>query len=62
VIELVDKINPRHVAMETFHSHLPPAAMEKYRAIERIFSLLGYNQSTWRDGTDGKDYWLFYLD
>jgi hypothetical protein len=57
---LLKSAMPNQVVMETFHSHLPPKAMEKYAKIVGVLTDCRYSVARqFRDETDGKDYWLF---
>ncbi len=59
-VRLIEKVKPRNVIMETFHSNLPPKAMRKYESIEKVLGSLSYAiTEKFRNEGDGKDYWSF---
>lgn len=57
---LVNHSNAKTIVMESFHPNLPAKAMGKYARISSELKRCGLKlKDHWRDGTDGKDYWLF---
>jgi len=57
---LVNASKAKTIVMETFHPYLPQKAMGKYARISSELERCGFTMKEHRrDGTDGKDYWLF---
>ena len=60
LIELIAKIMPKNVTMETYYSGLEPKALEKYELIVSGMNACGYETTDrFRDEDNQKDYWLF---
>jgi hypothetical protein len=60
VIELVSKIMPENITMETYYSGLEQKALKKYDLICSGVHSCGYvTADRFRDEDNQKDYWLF---
>jgi hypothetical protein len=55
---LVDRTRPNHLTMETYYSHLPDKALEKYERIAILLNRAGFEvRDRFRDEASGIDYW-----
>jgi hypothetical protein len=60
VRELVSKIMPENIAMETYYSGLEQKALKKYELISSAVHTCGYKTANqFRDDSSQKDHWLF---
>jgi hypothetical protein len=60
VIELVSKIMPKNITMETYYSGLEQKTLQKYELVVSGVHSCGYGTADrFRDEDNQKDYWLF---
>jgi hypothetical protein len=60
VRNLVNKVRPENITMETYYSGLAEKALKKYEVISGSMHSCGYEtKDRFRDKTSEKDYWLF---
>ncbi|MET4294751.1 hypothetical protein ABIB06_006584 [Bradyrhizobium sp. LB8.2] len=60
VRQLVEKVGPQNITMETFYAGLEQKALTKYDLISASVHICGYETSErFRDETTQKDHWLF---